>query len=166
MGLRPGRAREISRPNAGPKPLKLGEALDTLGSLLPGAASAHVFGHDGVITDLQLGVIHRQQTAQPSPRRHAHDARPQMLAAAKAAVLPTRTSSDTANGEIRHKDAETLSAVNAASYLSAPRRAAGTAPATPLSSLWPARRCRRLYMRSDRHLCQLVAGGGSYQPSS
>ena len=93
MGLRPGRAREISRPNAGPKPLKLGEALDTLGSLLPGAASAHVFGHDGVITDLQLGVIHRQQTAQPGPRRHAHDARPQMPAAAKAAALPTRTKS-------------------------------------------------------------------------
>jgi len=93
VGLRPGRAREISRPNAGPKPLKLGEALDTLGSLLPGAASAHVFGHDGVITDLQLGVIHRQQTAQPGPRRHAHDARPQMPAAAKAAALPTRTKS-------------------------------------------------------------------------
>jgi len=70
-----------------------GKPWITLGSLLLGAASAHVFGHDGVITDLQLGVIHRQQTAQPSPRRHAHDARPQMLAAAKAAALPTRTKS-------------------------------------------------------------------------
>ena len=147
-----------------------GKPWITLGSLLLGAASAHVFGHDGVITDLQLGVIHRQQTAQPGPRRHAHDARPQMPAAAKAAALPTRTkslssqpSSDTANGEIRHKHAETLSAVNAA-FCPLPPEPVGQA--TPLSSLWPARRCRRLYMRSDRHLCQLVAGGGSYQPSS
>jgi hypothetical protein len=47
-----------------PKPLKLGEALDyILGSLVLGAASAHVFGHNSVITDLQLGVIHRPETS-------------------------------------------------------------------------------------------------------
>jgi len=63
VGLRPGRAREISRPNAGPKPLKLGEALDTLGSLLPGAASAHVFGHDGVIGHPEALVVHCPQIA-------------------------------------------------------------------------------------------------------
>ena len=40
-----------------------GKPWITLGSLLLGAASAHVFGHNSVITDLQLGVIHRPETS-------------------------------------------------------------------------------------------------------
>jgi len=87
------RARERLADRAlGRSPSSSGKPWITLGSLLLRSASSHVFGHDGVITDLQLGVIHRQQTAQPSPRRHAHDARPQMPVA-KAAALPTRTKS-------------------------------------------------------------------------
>ena len=82
-------------------------------------------------------------------------------AAAKAAALPTRTkslssqpSSDTANGEILHKDAETLSAVNAA-FCPLPPEPVGQA--TPLSSLWPARRCPDT--GSGRSPCRLPAAG-------
>jgi hypothetical protein len=50
------RAREESRPSAGPK------AWTTSSGLLLGAPPAHVLGHHGVITDLQLGVVHRPET--------------------------------------------------------------------------------------------------------
>ena len=117
------------------------------GGLLLRSASPHVFRHDGVITDLQLGVIHRQQTPQPSPRRHAHDAPPQMPAAAKAAALPTRTKSlssqlhqtllmEKFSIRMRKPSPPSMQRFVNAAFCPLPPEPAGQA--IPLASLWPA----------------------------